>query len=60
MKTKIVRCKQCKKKNTVEDIHSDPQQINPSTIRSWVGKVCSNCGYTEKEYTFKEVVEEKG
>jgi hypothetical protein len=59
-KMKIKRCQKCKKQNTLVDISSEPQQINPSTVRSWVGKQCSSCGHTEKEYTFKEVVEEKG
>jgi predicted nucleic-acid-binding Zn-ribbon protein len=59
VKAKIQRCPKCKKKNTLEDISSAPQQINIFTIRSWVGVQCSNCGYTEKEYTFKDVEEEE-
>jgi hypothetical protein len=56
---KYTRCQHCKKRNTLTEISSSPQRINPFMIRSFTGILCKICGWTQKEYTFKEIVEEK-
>jgi hypothetical protein len=59
MKTEIkpLRCKRCKK-NTLTEISSPMQQINPFSYRSFSGVMCTSCNWSQKEYVFKDVVEE--
>jgi hypothetical protein len=53
------RCQRCKKKNTLVDISSEIQKINPFTYRSYVGIQCSVCNWNDKTYTFTDVEEGK-
>jgi RNase P subunit RPR2 len=58
IKKEIKRCQRCKKKSLI-DIQSEPQQINPHTIRSFVGVQCVLCGWSDKIYTYKDVEKDR-
>jgi hypothetical protein len=42
----------CRKPNTLIDISSGEMvKINPFTLRSYIGKSCTSCSWSEKTYT---------